>query len=88
MKLVRRSDTVTFTTKGQVVIPLPLRRRFEIEEGTRATLTVTEEGILLKPITPATIRLARGMIAKKAGDKAFAGEWAEHKRREIELEAR
>jgi len=88
MKLVRRSDTVTFTTKGQIVIPLPLRRRFEIEEGTRATLTVTDDGILLKPITPATIRLSRGMIVKKAGDKVFAEEWAEHKRREIELEER
>ncbi|MCE0499192.1 MAG: AbrB/MazE/SpoVT family DNA-binding domain-containing protein [Methylacidiphilales bacterium] len=86
MKLVRRSDTVTFTTKGQVVIPLPLRRRFEIEEGTRATLSVTKNGILLKPITPATIRLARGIVAKKPGDKAFAEEWAEHKRRELALE--
>jgi AbrB family looped-hinge helix DNA binding protein len=88
MKWARRSDTVTFTTKGQVVIPLPLRRRFEIEEGTRATLTVTDDGILLKPITPATIRLARGLVVKKPGDKAFAEEWAEHKRREMELEGR
>lgn len=88
MKLVRRADTVTFTTKGQVVIPLPLRRRFEIEEGTRATLTVTADGILLKPITPATIRQSRGLIAKKPGDKAFAEEWAEHKRRELEMEER
>ena len=88
MKLVRRSDTVTFTTKGQVVIPLPLRRRFEIEEGTRATLTVTGDGILLKPITPATIRLSRGIVAKKPGDKAFAEEWAGHKRREMEMEGK
>lgn len=53
-------DTVSFGTKGQVVIPSRLRKAFEIEEGTKATVVATEEGILLKPVTRAFIKGMRG----------------------------
>ena len=53
-------DTVSFGTKGQVVIPRRLRKEFEIENGTKATVISTPEGILLKPITPAYIKSLRG----------------------------
>jgi len=46
--------------QGQVVIPRRLRREFEIEEGTRAYVESTPEGILLKPITRAYIKSLRG----------------------------
>jgi hypothetical protein len=46
----------------------------------------TPEGILLKPVTAASIRRLRGILKRKPGDKSFAEEWAEHKRGEIELE--
>lgn len=52
--------TVNFGAKGQVVIPRHLRREFEIEEGTRAAVIATPDGILLKPITPAYIKSLRG----------------------------
>ncbi|HQW30599.1 MAG TPA: AbrB/MazE/SpoVT family DNA-binding domain-containing protein [Verrucomicrobiales bacterium] len=55
-----RTDSVSFTGKGQVVIPVWMRRLFDIEEGTTASISVTKEGILLKPITPAYIRSLRG----------------------------
>jgi len=86
MKPSPEANLVTFTTKGQIVIPSALRRRFEIEEGTRASITATEDGILLRPITGATIRQARGIIAGKPGQKSLADEWAEHKREEMRLE--
>lgn len=53
-------DTVSFGTKGQVVIPRRLRREFEIEDGTKATVVSTPEGILLKPITRTYIKSLRG----------------------------
>jgi antitoxin PrlF len=80
------SESVTFTTKGQIVIPARLRRQFEIKEGTQATVVATPEGILLKPITAASIRRLRGILKRKPGDKPFAEEWAACKREEIELE--
>ena len=55
-----RSDSVSFTTKGQVVIPVWLRRQFGIEDGTKASVTATSEGILLRPITRAYIGSLRG----------------------------
>ena len=53
-------ETVSFGTKGQVVIPRRLRKEFAIEIGTKATVVATPEGILLKPITPASIKSLRG----------------------------
>ena len=53
-------ETVRFGTKGQVVIPRRLRKEFAIEIGTQATVVATPEGILLKPITSASIKSLRG----------------------------
>jgi len=53
-------DTVSFGTKGQVVIPRRLRKEFEIENGTKATVVSTPEGILLKPITRTYLKSLRG----------------------------
>ena len=86
MHLTEKADTVRFTTKGQVVIPLRLRKQFQIEDGTKAVVQATAEGILLKPVTAASIRRLRGILKLKPGDKSFAEEWAEHKRGEMELE--
>jgi AbrB family looped-hinge helix DNA binding protein len=82
------SDTVWFTTKGQVVIPARLRRQFHIESGTRAIVTTTPEGILLKPVTRHAIDRLRGILKRKPGAQPLAAEWAEHKREEQELEDR
>lgn len=56
------TETVQFTTKGQVVIPAKFRRKFEIEEGTKASVIMTPEGILLRPITRSYIRSLRGSL--------------------------
>ncbi len=79
-------ETVTFTTKGQIVIPRRLRRQFEIEEGTKATVETTPDGILIKPVTASLIRKGRGMLKKRG--KPLAREWSEQKAEERELEER
>ena len=60
MAQATKTDSVFFTGKGQVVIPVWLRCLYGIEEGTTASITATADGILLKPITPAYIRSLRG----------------------------
>lgn len=60
MGATTETELVTFTAKGQVVIPAWLRRQFGIEVGTRASVMATGDGILLKPITRACIRSLRG----------------------------
>ena len=51
-----------FSTKGQIVIPLRLRKAFGIAEGTRAVVTPTQDGILIKPFTPRQIKRLRGSL--------------------------
>jgi AbrB family looped-hinge helix DNA binding protein len=88
MSAAIKTDAVWFTPKGQVVIPAWLRKQFHIEDGTKAVVQATPEGILLKPITAALIKQGRGILKRKSGEKPFAKEWAEHKKQERELEER
>ena len=83
-----KTDSVWFTTKGQVVIPAWLRKQFHIEDGTKAVVQATPEGILLKPVTAALIKRGRGIIKRNPGDQSLAEEWAEHKQAEKQLEER
>ena len=86
MSTTAKTDSVWFTTKGQVVIPSWLRKQFQIEDGTKAMVQATPEGILLKPVTSVTIRRLRGILKRQPGDKPFAREWADHKAEEKALE--
>src|SRR5208337_2671493 len=81
-----KTDSVRFTTKGQVVIPAWLRKQFDIRDGTKAVVEVTPEGILLKPVTAALIKRGRGVAKRRPDDKPFRQWWAEHKAEEKALE--
>jgi AbrB family looped-hinge helix DNA binding protein len=54
------------TIKGQVIIPVALRKKFNIKKGTRISI---EEGqgrvILLKPLPDDPIEASRGMLKGK-----------------------
>jgi AbrB family looped-hinge helix DNA binding protein len=41
--------TTTLSTKGQVILPIEIRRRRQWEAGTRLVVEDTPEGVLLKP---------------------------------------
>ncbi len=88
MSALNKTDAVWFTTKGQVVIPAWLRKQFHIEDGTKAVVQATPDGILLKPVTAALIKQGRGILKRKSGDKPLADEWTEHKKTEKEVEDR
>jgi AbrB family looped-hinge helix DNA binding protein len=88
MSTTEKPETVWFTTKGQVVIPLRLRKQFDIEDGTKAVVQATPEGILLKPMTAALIKRGRGILKRAPGGKPLAEGWAEHKKQERALEGR
>jgi AbrB family looped-hinge helix DNA binding protein len=88
MSTTDKLETVWFTTKGQVVIPLRLRKQFDIEDGTKAVVQATPEGILLKPMTAALIKRGRGILKRTPGGKPLTEAWAEHKKQERALEER
>lgn len=55
------STNATVTTKGQVVIPSEIRKRYGIKAGTQIAF-IEEKGVLImQPITEDVIRRTRGM---------------------------
>jgi len=58
------TEEVVVTRKGQTTIPAQLRKKYNIQEGTRLEVSETPEGILFKP-KKSTIDLA-GSGAKHA----------------------
>jgi len=76
-----KTDTVSFGTKGQVVIPRRIRRDFDIEEGTKAQVFEENGCIVLKPITAKFIKSLRGSLKGSGVLKAMM----EDRKREREL---
>jgi len=62
MTTTNQTEIVQFTSKGQIVIPARFRREFQIEDGTKASVIVTPDGILLRPITRTYIKSLRGSL--------------------------
>jgi AbrB family looped-hinge helix DNA binding protein len=53
----------TISTKGQLVIPVNIRQALGITSGTKVSLTVEEDRIVLRPITAKLVDELRGMFA-------------------------
>jgi len=50
LEIEQFSDSeIVVKKKGQITIPVRIRKKFKIEEGTRLEVVETDEGILLKP---------------------------------------
>jgi len=64
LRVKSMESEVVVTRKGQTTIPVRLRIKYRIEEGTRLEVIDTKEGILLKP-SKSTVDLA-GSGAKYA----------------------
>jgi AbrB family looped-hinge helix DNA binding protein len=57
-----KSAVSTVTTKGQLVIPSKLRRKYGIRKGTRVAMIEEENCIILQPLTREYIRSLRGSL--------------------------
>ena len=77
-----KSEVSTVTTKGQLVIPSKLRRKYSINKGTQVAFVEEENRLILQPITPEFIRSLRGCLGK--GSKALEV-LLEDRKREREL---
>jgi len=54
------------TVKGQVIIPAPLRKKFNIKKGTRIAIIEGEGNvILIKPLPDDPIEASRGVLKGK-----------------------
>jgi len=75
-------ETGYVTSKGQLVIPAKLRRKFGIKSGTRVNFFEEEDGIKIIPVTAETIKANRGFLG--TGGKLLKS-LMEEKKKEREL---
>ncbi len=60
------TDISTVTTKGQLVIPARLRRKFGIRKGTQIAFLEENQRLVLQPITVEYLRRLRGSFKHAA----------------------
>jgi AbrB family looped-hinge helix DNA binding protein len=78
------TETGYVTSKGQLVVPARLRRKFGIKEGTRLNFSEENGRIVIQPVTREYIRSFRGILKSKPGeptalDQLYADRGAERK---------
>lgn len=78
--------TAYVTSKGQLVVPSRIRRRFGIKPGTRVHFIEQGDHIIFQPVTLEYIRGFRGMFKLKPGEKSAVLEHLEEHRAEREKE--
>jgi len=75
-------ETSVVTTKGQLVIPARLRRRFGIKKGTRVTFVEDAGRIIVQPVTREFISGLRGSLQ---GEPSALAALLEERKRERAL---
>ena len=74
------------TSKGQLVVPARIRRRFDIKPGTRINFVEEGDRIIFQPVTRAYIDSFCGVFKLKPGEKSAVQEHLEERRKERERE--
>lgn len=81
-------ETAYMTSKGQVVVPARIRRRFGIKPGTRLTFHEDNGRIVVQPVTKEYISSFRGVFKLKPGEKSAVQEHLEDRAKERSREDR
>ena len=55
-------ETASVTSKGQLVIPARLRRKYKIEPGTKVRFVERDHEILIQPVTKEYVRSVCGLL--------------------------
>jgi bifunctional DNA-binding transcriptional regulator/antitoxin component of YhaV-PrlF toxin-antitoxin module len=58
-------DVVKATVKGQILIPVSLRRKYQIEKGTPLRVYGRRKRIILEPVIQDPVEEGRGMLKTK-----------------------
>ncbi len=82
------TESAYVTSKGQVVVPARLRRKFGIKPGTRLNFSEEKGRIVVQPVTKAFIDSFCGIFKLKPGEKSAVQELLEDRDRERAREDR
>ncbi|MEY2878032.1 MAG: hypothetical protein RLZZ15_412 [Verrucomicrobiota bacterium] len=86
--MVAHTESAYVTSKGQLVVPARLRRKFGIKAGTRLNFTEENGRIVMQPVTKEYISSFRGIFKLKPGEKSAVQEHLEDRARERAREDR
>ena len=81
-------NTAYVTSKGQLVVPSRIRRRFGIKPGTRVNFVEEGDRIIFQPVTKEYINSFCGVFKQKPGEKSIVQELIEDRRTEKAKEDR
>lgn len=81
-------NTAYVTSKGQLVVPSRIRRRFGIKPGTRIHFVEEGDRIIFQPVTREYIDSFCGIFKQKPGEKSVVQELIEERRAEKAKEGR
>ena len=81
-------NTAYVTSKGQLVVPSRIRRRFGIKPGTRVNFVEEGDRIIFQPVTREYINSFCGIFKQKPGEKSVVQELLDDRRAEKEKEDR
>ena len=79
-------DSAYVTSKGQLVVPSAIRRRFGIKPGTRINFVEEGDRIIFQPVTREYISRFCGIFKLKPGEKSVVQELLEERRAERDRE--
>lgn len=82
------SECAYMTSKGQIVIPARLRRKYGLKEGTRLNFAEEEGRFVIQPVTREYISSFRGIFKLKPGEKSAVQEHLEDRAKERAREDR
>jgi AbrB family looped-hinge helix DNA binding protein len=82
------TESAYMTSKGQVVIPARLRRKYDLKEGTRLNFVEEEGRFIVQPVTKEYISSFRGIFKSKPGEKSAVQELLEDRAAERAKEER
>ena len=71
------------TSKGQLLIPKPLRKKYGIETGVKVIFEETEGGVVIRPINEQYFKSFRGLLSSSG---KFKEEVKAYKNEEKKLE--
>ena len=82
------TECAYITSKGQVVIPARIRRKYGLKEGTRLNFSEEEGRFVIQPVTKEYINSFCGIFKSKPGEKSAVQELLEDRATERAREDR
>lgn len=87
-EMAATTESAYVTSKGQVVVPARLRRKFGIKAGTRLNFTEADGQIVIQPVTREFIDSFCGLFKAKPGEKSAVQELLDDRTKERAQEDR